>query len=231
MKNPERLTDYARSLGSFSAQLPRAVSYPAVALLGVRDNSTGTPRGIEAHFVQFVATARERRPEGGWPQPPVAAQSLRYDGNRLIVVTTDAEYGLVVDRNCPVSLTSCTVLPADFEGIADADLLAAYLATHPHTEARLSLEMHVPQMNIDRPRASTTVTTGRQRPLYERPSTAKSVAWFAVGVLLIYLGARWLGMGMAHGVVVNFYGWGIIVLGAVLVVRRGLDLIFPPSRL
>lgn len=231
MKNPERLIDYARSLGSFSALLPRPASYPSIALLGLRDNSTGSPRGIEADFVQFVATARERKPEGGWPQAPVAAQSLRYDGSRLIVVTADAEYRLVVDRNCPVSLTSCTVLPADFEGIVDADLLGTYLATHPHADASLSLEMHVPQMNMARPRGSTTVTTGRQRPLYERPSTAKTVTWLAVGVLLIYLGARWLGMGMTHGVVVNFYGWGIIALGAVLVVRRGLDLIFPPSRL
>jgi hypothetical protein len=231
MKTPKLLVDYARSFGRFIAQLPRSTSFPCVVTLGLRENSEARPQGIEADFVQFVATGRERVPDGSWPQTPVQADGLRYDGTRLVVHTLEAEYRLGIDQRCPVGVTSCTAAPEDFERIADPDILAAYLADRPSAQAALSIEMHVPQMRIDRPKPSRSLTSGAQGPLYERPSTTKSVAWLVVGAILIYIGARWLGMGMKQGIVVNFYGWGIMVLGAVLVVRRGLDLLFPPSRL
>jgi hypothetical protein len=71
----------------------------------------------------------------------------------------------------------------------------------------------------------------RQRPFYERPSRLRSFLWLLVGIACVYIGTRWLGLGMKQGVVVNFYGWAVVALGAVLIVRRGLDLISPPSGL
>ena len=149
----------------------------------------------------------------------------------MVIVSAEAEYRLLVDRKCPVDLISCAVTPGDFEGIDDPELLAAYVADRPHAQTSLSLEMHVPQMRIDKPKPQSSVIRGPQQPLYERPNMAKTIAWLVCGAILIYVGARWLGLGMKQGVVVNFYGWAMIALGAVLVVRRGLDLIFPPSRL
>ncbi|HXW50601.1 MAG TPA: hypothetical protein VEJ41_01320 [Candidatus Acidoferrales bacterium] len=231
MKTPELLADYARSFGGFVVQLPQAVSFPCLVTLGLRENSSARPQGIEADFLSFVATGREHAPEGEWPQAPIAAQTLLYDGTRLAVKTIDGEYRMIVDRKCPVALTSTTATPDDFARIADPELLGAYIAERPHTQTALLLEMHVPQMRIETPKPSKSLISGQQRPLYERPSTAKSLVWLVVGAVLIVVGARWLGLGMKQGIVVNFYGWGIMVLGAVLVVRRGLDLLFPPSRL
>jgi hypothetical protein len=231
MKSPERLVEYARTFGDFVVLLPSSSEFPSVVAVGLRENGAGRPQGIEADFLRLVATSRERLPDGPWPQGPLAAQSLRFDGRRLVVRTLEAEYRLFVDPKCPVDRISCTATPGDFERLGDPELLAAYIADRPHERAPLSVEMHAPQMRIDEPKRARTVTQGRQRPLYERPSTAKTVAWLLIGALLIVLGARWLGLGMRQGVVVNFYGWAMIALGAVLVVRRSLDLIFPPSRL
>lgn len=67
--------------------------------------------------------------------------------------------------------------------------------------------------------------------MYERPTQLKTIGWLILGILLVLIGAKWLGAGMKQGIAVNFYGWAVVVLGAVLIVRRGLDLLFPPSRL
>lgn len=234
MKSPELLAAYVRTLSKFTAQLPAEKAFPCVVILGLRNNATTRPRGIEADFLQFVATAREQFPDSDavWPQGSFSADSLRFDGQRIIVDSGNDEYRFVIDRSCPVTLASCTSPPDDFERLTDPDALALYLQERPHTSAPLALDMRVAQMQILKERAPTSSLGHRQeRPLYERPNRLTTVAWLVFGGLLVYLGSKWLGMGMKQGIVVNFFGWAIVVMGAVLIVRRGLDLLFPPSRL
>jgi hypothetical protein len=231
VKNAELLVNYAKSFGTCIALLPSQKTFPCVIVLGLRNNSRGRPRGIEADFLQCVATAKEAFP-GTWQDGEIRADGLRYDGSRVIVKGGDVEYWLDLDKNCPVTVYSCSTLPDEFARITDPDLLATFLSERPHRTALLSLEMRVPhmQVNVERPPLPPKPQVAK-RPLYDRPSTLRSLVWFLIGVALVYIGARWLGSGMSRGVAVNFYGWAIIVFGAVLIVRRGLDLFFPPSRL
>jgi hypothetical protein len=234
MKSTELLINYAKKFGTFVVLLPPQRAFPCVVALGLRVNSQGRPRGIEADFIQFVATGREIFPSsaGEWPQGSKAADGLRYDGGRIIVQSGNDEYRLDVDRDCPVTLCSCSMPPDDFDRMSDPDVLDAYLEERPHTRAPLSLDMYVRQMHVDEersPRPSSALR--RNAPMYERPSMLKSAAWFLVGVALVFAGSIWLGVGTRRGVAVNFYGWAMVVMGATLIVRRGLDLLFPPSRL
>jgi hypothetical protein len=230
-KRPTLLVNYAKSFGTFVALLPPQVAFPCVVVVGFRGNSLGHPRGIEADFLQFVATAKAAFP-GEWPDKEITGQNLRFDGGRLIVNAGGVDYWLEIDRHCPVTLYSCTAPPDEFAGVTDPDLLAAFLSERPHATTPLSLEMRVPQMQIYAEKApSSPAPHAVQKPLYERPSTGKTLAWLAIGIALVAVGARWLGMGISRGVAVNFYAWAMIVLGAVIIVRRCLDLIFPPSRL
>ncbi len=234
MKSPELLVSYAKTLGKFTTQLPAEKTFPCVVILGVRNNASGRPRGIEADFLQFVATAREQFPrsDATWPQGSMSADGLRFDGERIIVCSGSEEYRLVIDRSCPVTRTSCSTPPDDFERLSDPDALALYLQERPHTRTPLALDMRVQQMQIVQERTPATSSVRRQeQPLYERSNRLTNVAWLLFGGLLVFLGAKWLGMGMKQGIAVNFFGWAIVVMGAVLIVRRGLDLLFPPSRL
>jgi hypothetical protein len=231
VKHPELLVNYAKSFGTFLALLPTQKTFPCVVVLGLRNNSQGHPRGIEADFLQCVATAKEAFP-GSWQDGEIKADGLRYDGSRIIVKGGGVEYWFDLDKNCPVTVFSCSIPPDEFARVTDPDLLAAFLSERPYRTTPLSLEMHVAQMhiNVEKPARPASPQVAK-RPLYDRPSTLRSLIWFLIGVALVYLGSRWLGTGMSRGVAVNFYGWAIVVLGAVLIVRRGLDLFFPPSRL
>ncbi len=234
MKSPDLLVSYAKTLGKFTAHLPAETTFPSVVIVGVRNNISGRPRGIEADFLQFVATAREQVPhtDGTWPQGSMPADSLGFDGERIVVCSGNDEYRLVIDRSCPVTRISCSTPPDDFERLTDPDALALYLQERPHTETPLALDMRVQQMQMLQERAPAPSSGRRQeRPLYERSNRVTTVAWLLFGGLLVFLGAKWLGMGMKQGIAVNFFGWAIVVMGAVLIVRRGLDLLFPPSRL
>lgn len=234
MKSPELLVTYSKTLNKFTTQLPAETAFPCVVILGLRNNAAARPRGIEADFLQFVARAREQFPhnDASWPQGSMSADSLRFDGERIIVCSGNEEYRFVVDRGCPVTRASCSAPPDDFARLTDPDTLALYLGERPHTSTPLALDMRVQQMQIVQERGSTSSSGRRQeQPLYDRPNRLTTVAWLLFGGLLVYLGSKWLGMGMKQGIAVNFFGWAIIVMGAVLIVRRGLDLLFPPSRL
>jgi hypothetical protein len=233
MKSTELLINYAKTFRGFTALLPVQQTFPCFVTLGLRDNADARPQGIEAHFLEFVALGREQFPEapGAWPRAPVAADSLCYDGRGIIVQCGGQEYRLEIDHGRAVTVTSCAVTPDDFAKITDPEMLAAYVEERPQTRMPLGLEMHVRHMQAKQVRQPQLTQLRAQKPLYDRPNRLRDLAWLLVGGLLIYSGARWLGSGMKQGIVVNFFGWAMIVTGCVLIVRRGLDLIFPPSRL
>lgn len=233
MTRPELLADYAKTFRTFVALLPAQQTFPCVVTLGLRDNQAGRPRGIEADFLQFVASARESSPSEAtaWPPGSIPADGLRYDGERLGVSSGADEFCFVIDRNCPMTLYSFTASPDDFERLVDAEMLASYVNDRPHSSAPLALQMRASQMHTTRERPPASSARQREAPMYERPTQLKTIGWLILGILLVLIGAKWLGAGMKQGIAVNFYGWAVVVLGAVLIVRRGLDLLFPPSRL
>lgn len=234
MSSPELLVSYLRTLNKVTVQLPAPTVFPSMIVVGIRGNQSGRPRGIEADFLQFVATGRAQFPGESWPQVPITANTMRYDGERIIVSTGDDELWFTVDKSCKFTRHSATAPPDDFNRLTDPDLLSPFLEERPHTSTQLSLEMQVPQMEINREKpAMETASLGRKAEprLYDRPSPGKTIAWLVVGIIFVAAGVNWLALEAKRGAAFNILGWALIVIGAVLIVRRLLDLFFPPSRL
>lgn len=220
--------------------LPKCRIFPCVAVLGVRDNDAGRPTAIEANFVRFVATSFEQDPIfADWPHEPFKADGVHYDGHSLVVHKGGDGYRVYLDRSCPVTLYSVTALPNEFPGLVDPDALELYLQEHEYTSNLLKSELSVSQREIYRERPAQSSPHAGQphagqrkaKPLYDRPSTAKTLAWIVVGLLAVMIGFKLIAGSATHSLTINVGGWFAIVAGAVLIVRRAFDLFFPPSRL
>jgi hypothetical protein len=239
MTSPDRLSTYIRAFGRCTVALPICQSFPAMAILGLRENSNGNPQGDATDFLRIVATAREIFPtsSAAWPAQPIQADGIRYDGQRIIVRKGLEEYRISIDRMRPIKLYSSRVIPSEFAQLADPELLELYLTQHEHTDVPLADEVRVPQMAVYDERPAANLPRA-EKPLYDRPSSFKSLLWIAAGVVAVAFGMTLVTSGMkgaatgaVQGFATNIWGWFFIVAGVALIGRRILDLLFPPSRL
>ena len=130
----------------------------------------------------------------------MSADGLRFDGERIVVCSGSEEYRLVIDRSCPVTRTSCSTPPDDFERLSDPDALALYLQERPHTRTPLALDMRVQQMQIVQERTPATSSGRRQeRPLYERSNRLTNRGLAALWRVARFLGSEVVGHGDEAG--------------------------------